>query len=177
MGIYFYFKVFICFSQIIRLHPISRCDAPAPILLRRIGPMRNVNLDFKNYLNHRKGTILFSLWQKKVLKNAWCTRKTAWYFLILSSKSSIFGLIQSLIPDTKFFTISDTELKLYHIRPTLAIWAILVIGTTKVEDYKRCLNLKRQWSMKMKTLFTLRRSFSETNSKIHAHCKIIIHKL
>ena len=45
------FRVFICFSQIIRLHQISRCNAPAPILLRRIGPMRNVNLDFKNYLN------------------------------------------------------------------------------------------------------------------------------
>ena len=115
MGIYFYFKVFICFSQIIRLHPISRCNAPAPILLRRIGPMRNVNLDFKNYVN----TVLVSLWQKKVLKNAWCTRKTAWYFLILSLKSSIFGLIKSLIPDTTFFTISDTELKFYHIRPTL----------------------------------------------------------
>ena len=63
-------KTVICVNQ--KRHN-SRCDALAPIILRRIGPMWNVNLDFKNYVN----TVLVSLWQKKVLKNVWCTRKTA----------------------------------------------------------------------------------------------------
>jgi hypothetical protein len=94
MGIYFYFKVFICFSQIIRLHPISRCNAPAPILLRRIGPMRNVNLDFKNYVN----TVLVSLWQKKSVKKC----------LVYAQNRLIFSDIELEKLDFRPDTIPDT---------------------------------------------------------------------
>ena len=64
LGNSFLFQSFYFVGQIIRLHQILRFNTPAPILLRRIGQMRNVNLDFKNYVNTR----IVSLWRKKVLK-------------------------------------------------------------------------------------------------------------
>ena len=94
MGIYFDVKDSICFGQINRLHPISRCNAQAPILLRQMGPTQNVNLNSKNYVNTR----LVSLWHKKVSKNCVVYAKNRLIFSDIELEKLDFG--PDKIPDT-----------------------------------------------------------------------------